>query len=128
MAGISATMVGADLALHHWFPPQFATLDAGHLAIDVWGAIATTVLALVAYRFWPLLAAAVHILPLLAHTSRILDLQLDPAAYLTMQVTPSWLVPPILVIGTWRHRRRLEHSGRDRSWFISWRKPLSQSA
>lgn len=121
MAGISVSMVGADLVLHLWIPPHFATLDAGHLAIDLWGAATTTALALIAYRFWPLLAAPVHILPLLAHTSRFFDMKLDPVAYLTMQVAPSWFVPPLLVAGTWRHAARVKRRGDDRSWHISWR-------
>ncbi len=57
---------------------------------------ATTVLALCAHRFWPMIAAVLHFLPLLAHTSRMLDMTLHPAAYLTMQVAASWLVPPLL--------------------------------
>ncbi|MGV2495988.1 hypothetical protein [Pelagerythrobacter aerophilus] len=120
MTGIALAMVGADLLLHRFVPPEFATMDTGHLVIDLFGAASTTLLALYAHRFWPMVVAVLHILPLLAHTSRFFDLAMHPAAYLTMQVSSSWLVPPILILATWRHRRRLRQGGNDPSWQISW--------
>ena len=79
MAAIAWTMVAADQLLHAFIPPEFATLDTGHLAIDLFGASATTALALYAHRFWPLCVAVLHMLPLLAHTSRVLDVTMQPA-------------------------------------------------
>lgn len=119
MAAIAIAMVVSDAALHRFVPVEFATLDTGHLVIDLFGASSTTLLALVAHRFWPMCAAVLHILPLLAHSSRILDVTLHPAAYLTMQVTPSWLIPPILILATWRHQRRLAQTCNDPSWHAS---------
>lgn len=116
MAAIAAIMVLADQALHLLIPPHYTGLDVGHLAIDLFGATSTMVLALTAYRFWPMIAAALHILPLLAHLSRYLDIALHPAAYMIMQVASSWLVPPLLVIATWRHQRRIRPSGSEPSW------------
>lgn len=116
MAGIAAAIVTADTLLHRFIPIELSGVDTGHLAIDTGAAIATTLLALFAYRFWPMIAAALHILPLLAHFSRYLDVELLPAAYLTMQVAASWLVPPLLLFATFRHRQRVLLIGRDRSW------------
>ncbi|WP_422060851.1 hypothetical protein [Sphingopyxis sp.] len=116
MAIIAATMIASDQALHLLVPPEFASLDIGHLAIDLFGASATMFLALVAYRFWPMIAAALHILPLLAHLSRYFDIMLHPAAYLTMQVASSWPVGPILIVATWGHQRRIRQFGSDPSW------------
>ncbi len=121
MVAIAATMVGADTLLHRFVPVEFVTIDMGHLAIDLFGATSTTLLAFGAHRFWPFCAAVLHLLPLLAHTSRLLDVTLHPVAYLTMQVAPSWLVPPLLILATWRHQRRLQRNGNDPSWQISWR-------
>jgi len=121
MAAIALAMVGADALLHHYLPVEFAMLDMGHLALDLAGVAFTTALALCAYRFWPMIAAVLHFLPLLAHTSRILDVTLNPAAYLTMQVAASWLVPPLLILATWRHQRRLRQRGNDPSWHVWWR-------
>ncbi len=121
MAAIALGVVGADAILHRYIPVEFATLDVGHLAIDLFGVSATTALALCAHRFWPMIAAVLHVLPLLAHTSRMLDMTLHPAAYLTMQVAASWLVPPLLILATWRHQRRLRRRGSDPSWHVWWR-------
>ena len=116
MAGIAAAMVISDQLLHLMVPPEFNGLDLGHLAIDLTGAAATFMLALVAHRFWPMMAAVLHIFPLLAHLAKALDVPMHPIAYLTMQVSVSWLVPPLLIFGTWRHQRRLAANGIDPSW------------
>ncbi len=127
MAAIALTMVTADGLLHRLIPVEYAALDAGHLAIDLFGAASTMLLALCAYRFWPMCAAALHFLPLLAHTTRMLDVSLHPAAYLIMQVAPSWLVPPLLILATWQHRRRLRRNGSDRAWYISLRQLIRRT-
>lgn len=119
MAAIALTMVGGDQFLHAFVPPSFASLDTGHLAIDLFGATSTILLALFAHRFWPMCMAVLHMVPILAHTSRILDMDLLPAAYLTMQVATSWAVPPILILATWRHRRRLARGEKEPCWLIS---------
>ena len=119
MAAIALTMVGADQLLHSFVPPEYATLDMGHLAIDLFGAAATFMLALFAHRFWPMCVAVLHMLPLLAHTSRMIDVTMQPAVYLTMQVATSWPVPLILILATWRHRRRLASGESEPSWLVS---------
>ena len=116
MAGIATSMVVSDQLLHLFIPPGYLSIDVGHLAIDLMSASATSALALFAYRFWPMFAAVLHILPLLAHTSRALDVSMDPAAYMIMQVAPSWIVPPLLIVATWLHGRRVQRSGSEPSW------------
>ena len=119
MAAIAAAMVGADQLLHLFIPASFATLDTGHLLIDLFGAVSTIMLALFAHRFWPMCIAVLHMVPMIAHTTRILDVALHPSAYLTMQVAMSWGVPPILILATWRHRRRLARGENEPSWLTS---------
>jgi hypothetical protein len=109
-------LVGFDIV-------SYQSLDLGYLALDIFGATATLALALVAYRFWTIPAAILHALPLLAHLSRVVDLSISPVVYLTMQVASSWLVPPLLILATWHHQRRLKQQGSDPSWHISWRSP-----
>ena len=128
MAGIAATMVGSDLLLHQFVAPEYAVLDFGHLLIDGFGASATLLLALFAYRFWPMIAAVLHILPLLAHSSRALNLAMEPAAYMVMQVAASWAVPPLLLFATWRHQRRLRTNASYPSWHSSSQRFLRKTA
>src|SRR3546814_9965512 len=111
-------MAAADPLLHLFVPARFVTVDMGHLAIDLTAATAMLILALVAYRFWPMVAASLQMLPLLAHFSRAVDISIDPAAYLTMQVAASWLLPPLLILATWRHQARMRKNGSDPSWYI----------
>lgn len=78
MAGIAAALVISDQLLHLLVPPQFEGLDTGHLAIDLAGAGASVLLAMIAHRFWPMIAAVLHIFPLLAHLSKALDVPMHP--------------------------------------------------
>lgn len=122
MATILLVMAAADPLLHLFVPARFVTVDTGHLAIDLAAATAMLILALVAHRFWPMVAASLQMLPLLAHFSRAVDISIDQTAYLTMQVAASWPLPPLLILATWRHQARMRKNGSDRSWYISWRR------
>lgn len=126
MAGILLGMVASDQLLHFFVPPRFASVDTGHLAIDLTAAAATTLLALIAHRFWPMIAAVLQILPLMAHIGKAVDMAVHPVAYLTMQVAASWLLPPLLILATWRHAKRMRISGSDRSW-LGWSRPSNPS-
>ena len=128
MALIIITMSVSDLLLHQFVPPRFTSLDAGHLAIDIFAAAATMILALTAHRFWPMVAAVLQLLPLLAHFSKAVSVSVHPVAYLTMQVGASWLLPPLLVLATWRHQQRIRKTGSDRSWHASWRRSTPATA
>src|SRR3546814_15112624 len=97
MAAIPLTMVGADKMLHAFVPVEFASLDTGHLAIALFGATATTLLALFAHRFWLMCVPVFPILPLLAHTCRFLDVEIHPAPYRPVHVASSWPVPPPII-------------------------------
>ena len=116
MVGIAALMVIFDRLLTSFNQAVYHSLDWGFLAIDLFGSAATITLALFAHRFWPMVVAVLHILPLLAHICRALDVSMNPIAYLTMQVASSWLLPPLLLLATWRHQRRLRRNGSDPSW------------
>lgn len=128
MAAIAVAMVGSDQLLHLFAPPSFATLDTGHLVIDLFGAASTVTLAMFAHRFWPMCIAVLHLVPLLAHSSRLIDMALHPAAYLAMQVATSWPVPAILILATWRHQHRLARGENEPSWQISSRPSIRATA
>lgn len=69
-----------------------------------------------------------QLLPLLAHFSKAVNVSIQPVAYLTTQVGASWLLPPLLVLATWRHQRRIRTTGSDRSWHASWRRSTPATA
>jgi hypothetical protein len=121
MVGIAVTIVIWDRLLVASGLVSYHALDIGYLAQDIFGALATLALAMVAYRFWTIPAAILHALPLLAHLSRAVDLSISPVVYLTMQVASSWLLPPLLMLATWHHQRRVKRHGSDPSWHISWK-------
>ena len=122
MAFILIAMFAADQILHLFVPPRFAAIDTGHLAIDVAAAASTLALALLAHRFWPLVAAVLQILPLTAHVGKAADLSVHPVAYQTMQVAASWPLLLLLLLATWRHVSRLRATGSDPCWHVSWRR------
>ena len=123
MTAIAVIIVIWDRVLVGSGAVSYHSLDIGYLAQDLFGTIATLTLAMVAHRFWTIPAAILHTLPLLAHLSRAADLTISPTVYLTMQVAASWLFPPLLILATWHHQRRLKRLGSDPSWHISWRSP-----
>ncbi|WP_288987383.1 hypothetical protein [uncultured Sphingopyxis sp.] len=116
MVGIAVTIVIWDRMLVTFGTVVYHSVDVGYLALDIFGASSTFILAMVAHRFWPMIAAPLHSLPLLAHFSRAVDVQMDPVAYLTMQVATSWVLPPLLIAATWRHQKRLTKNGSDPAW------------
>lgn len=116
MVGIAMTIIIWDRLLVATDMVTYQSVDFGYLAQDMFGAAATILLALSAYRFWPLLAAALHTLPLLAHFARAIDIAMNPVVYLTMQVAASWCIPPLLIAATWRHQQRLKRMGSYPSW------------
>lgn len=121
MAGIALMMILLDSLLLSDEVAVYGSVDWAYLTLDLIGATATFILALFAHQFWPMIAAVLHMLPLLAHLSRVLDVSMNPVAYLTMQVASSWLLPPLLILATWRHQQRLRRNGSDPSWHIFWR-------
>lgn len=124
IAALWLILVIADPMLHHVVPVRYHMVDTGHLLIDLTGSIGAFIIALAAYRFWPLIVAVLQFLPILAHVSRAVDIEMHPSAYLVMQVASYWLLAPILVLGTWSHHRRVRESGSDPDWHHRFGLPL----
>ncbi|NYF32532.1 hypothetical protein [Sphingopyxis sp. JAI108] len=121
MVAIAVIIVVWDRLMVAFGTMVYHLLDIGYLALDLFGAVATFILAMTALRFWPLIAAILHAIPLLGHLSRAIDVAMSPMAYLTMQVAASWCLPPLLILATWHHQKRLKLDGSDPPWRTSLR-------
>jgi len=116
VACIVVGMVVLDPAVHIFTPLEYATLDPGHLVIDVAGWVGLLAIALRANRFWPLWVVSLQTIALVAHAARLLDVTIHPKAYMIMQIASSYPLLVLLMIGTYYHQRRLTAIGTDRSW------------
>lgn len=89
------------------------------LILDLAILIAFAAIALRANRFWPMGIVILHSMSVLGHFLKMGDPRLIRSAYLVMLAF--WIYPQLLflVLGTWRHQRRLQRTGADPSWSIS---------
>ena len=88
--------------------PLFA-IDAALLAGFIW-------VALRAERYWPMWIAALQLTAIAVHIIRAIDLQLVPLVYEWAVGKIAYPMILLLVIGTARHRSRLQRFGSDPDW------------
>lgn len=100
-----------------WLHPQVGILlvDLALLGLLLWIALRTD-------RYWPLAAAALHLLGTVMHAVYMADPSILPRAYITVSVLWSYLVLAALVLGVrFEARARilggLEPAPRARAWF-----------
>ena len=94
----------------------FATVVWPLLAIDVLLLAGLTIVALVADRYWPLYFCAVHLMAVAIHGVRAYDADILPSVYARLGGELAYPTLVILVVGTWRHRRRSPET--DWSWQV----------
>tara|TARA_R110001606_G_scaffold215047_2_gene362932 strand:- start:6770 stop:7210 length:441 start_codon:yes stop_codon:yes gene_type:complete len=109
-------MVALDPAVHLFTPLEYATLDPGHLVIDLVAWTGLVAIALRANRFWPLWVVSLQTIALVSHATRLLDVTIQPKAYMIMQIGSSYPLLAALMIGTFFHQKRLKAAGIDRPW------------
>ena len=91
-AGSVLTVVVASVA-----PIRFRSVEVGMLIVDVATALAFTILALKANRFWPIWVSALLGLRAIGHLAKLLSPQVIPWAY---QVALTiWSYPILLLVG-----------------------------
>lgn len=98
---------------------SFQSVEFGVLTIDVLCSIAFLALALRADRFWPMWVAALQVLGTASHAVKYIDPEILGRTYAFMLAVWSYPMILLMVIGTWRHRRRLTRFNADRSWSVS---------
>ena len=116
----AAMMLAASLA-------SFASLSqpfgASYLKVQVWVFVIDMlllaglfVLALASTRFWPLWLAGFQLLAVFAHLIRAIDHTALPRGYQFLISFEAYPMLLLVALGAWRHRKRLQRYGADRSW------------
>jgi hypothetical protein len=93
----------------------WAAIDWSMLAIDGLLWVALLYIALKSDRYWPLWMASFQSAAILCHFTRIIPNLFGMAYAVSLQIW-CYIMLPLLIIGTARHRRRLRISAVDTSW------------
>lgn len=101
IAAVATPAVG-DLFNTHWHSPQ-----PGVLAVDVLLLLGLGWLALTSRRYWPMTLVCFQLLAVLTHPALWIDPFILPFGYALMQGFWAYPMMAVVVIGAWRHRRRL---------------------
>jgi hypothetical protein len=99
---------------------QFTAVEIGVFLVDVACLVGFLILALRADRVWTLWLAALQVIGTAAHAIKLADPDLIGRAYAFALAFWSYPMLLLIVLGTWRHQRRLSQTGVDRSWSSSW--------
>jgi len=99
-------------------PHAFRHVEFGVFFVDLAMFCALFVLSVFSTRFWPIWMTAMQGLTVLAHVMALMP-EPSPFGYQAMEQFWSYLQLMLLIVATWRHRRRLARYGTDPSWTIS---------
>jgi hypothetical protein len=68
--------------------------------------------ALRANRLWPMFVTALQLITAVAHPALVLAGTTAPRAYMIAIFMSGFLIPPVLALGTFLHRRRMAQTKR----------------
>lgn len=106
----ATTCLLATVATHFLISPvavRYTRVEDGLLAIDLVVLAAFVWVALFSSRFWPLWAAGFQLTVSMSHMMKGVDVGLLPKAYAAAAVFWSYPILLVIVVGTWRTRRKL---------------------
>ena len=106
----------ASIAFSHPVALQFQGVEAGMLAVDAAMLGVFLWLSFKSTRFWPAWVSGMLMAEIAVHVMRVTVPDVVPKAYLDAVAIWSWIAQIILIVATWRHRRRLARLGVDSSW------------
>lgn len=120
-AGISIIAVGSVLSnlLVSARPLRFSHVETGIFAVDLLALAAFAVLAVRAERYWPLWIAALQLIGTAGHAVKMVDSHVIRLVYAFIMAFWTYPMLMLVVLGAWRHQRRLARFGVDRSWSSS---------
>jgi hypothetical protein len=120
-AGAAIIFIGSvcSTALLSAGPNRYSGVESGVFAVDGAVCIAFLVLALRANRYWPLWMTALQLIGTAEHAVKMVDSHVIRLVYGFIMAVWTYPMLLLLVLGTWRHRRRLDRFGVDKSWASS---------
>lgn len=107
---LASAMVRADV------DHRFVEMETGLLIVDALLLIVLVVVASRADRGWPLLVAGLHLVTVGAHGIKFVEPGMIPVTYAVLIALWSYPMLILLVVGTWRHHRRIRRYGADGDW------------
>jgi hypothetical protein len=114
------TSMLVDVLNHALFaPPQFVTVDPGHLVIDSSTLVALLWIALKANRGWPLWVCAAQNIVILGHVGKLFEMRAVFRGYWAMTQVPILLQLAFLAVGTLAHVSRARRIGPYHSWRLN---------
>ena len=104
LASIASVVVMSPLT------SRYSGVEIGVFVVDLLALGGFTILALRSDRFWPLWVAGLQLTTLVAHGLKAIELDLMPHAYAA--AARFWVYPIflIIVVGTYRHHKRMRQS------------------
>jgi hypothetical protein len=98
------------------FAGSFLKVQVWVFVIDLLLLVGLFVLALVSTRFWPLWLTGLQLLAVIGHLVRAIDASTLPRGYQFLVSFEAYPMLLLVALGAWRHRKRLQLYGADRSW------------
>lgn len=95
-------------------------LPIGLALVDFSLALALTILAMKANRFWTIVLAGMQVATIFAHFARLLAFPLPAAGYVIFVQFWSWPMLMVTAIGTYKHQSRKRKFGEEPDWKPLW--------
>lgn len=100
---------------------KFQSLIWGWAIADVGLAVALTLLALRANRYWTIVLAGLQVAAVWVHVAKMLFPALPATGYAMFLQLWAWPMLVVTAAGTYNHRQRNARFGSERGWKTSWR-------
>ena len=98
------------------FTGSFQKVQVWVFVIDMLLLAGLFALSVASTRFWPLWLAGFQVLAVAGHIIRVLDDTTLPRGYQFLVSAGAYPMLLLVALGAWRHRKRLQLYGADRSW------------
>jgi hypothetical protein len=106
VAAMATALVG------YGFPQPRGTIRWPVMFVDFALVAALMWVALRANRLWPMVVTALQLITAVAHPALVLAGTTAPRAYMIAIFMSGFLIPPVLALGTFLHRRRMAQTKR----------------